>query len=75
MNDRIKVLRDVSESFYREQIMDGMSKIEEMIGVIFNLFGEDESIMRFMDALESKDYVLAADIIEYDMIGRVGESS
>ena len=73
--DVMQVMKNVSSAFYQERIKDGISGLEEMIGMVFGLLGEDECIVRFLDAIEAGDYVLAADIIEFDMMGRIGEKA
>lgn len=65
------VLRDVADAFYQERVQDGMAHLEEMITVCLSIFGESEPVFQLLNAIEAGDYVMAADIITYDMIGAI----
>ena len=62
-----EILESVATLFYQERIQDGLSKMEEMVTAFFRLVGENEVIVRVLDAIDQSDYVLAADILTYDI--------
>ena len=71
----ISDMRCVSEAFYQGRIRDGLNGMEEMVGAALGMIGEDQRLVWFLDAVDARDYVLAADIIEYEIIRTIGEKA
>ena len=61
-------LRETAIAFYQERIQDGLNSMESVANASFYVFAQDNPIIRVMDAIDDGDYVLAADILNYDML-------
>lgn len=64
-------LIQISTFFYQEKIKEGMEMFMEVIGMVVQIPEFSECINPLFDAVEKKDYVLAADIFYHEMAMRI----
>lgn len=64
-------LIEISTYFYQEKIQEGMDMFMDVVGMIVQIPEFSECINPLFDAVENKDYVLAADIFYYEMAERI----
>lgn len=64
-------LTEISTYFYQERIQEGMDMFMDVIGLVVQIPEFGELINPLFDAVENKDYVLAADIFYHEMAMRI----
>jgi hypothetical protein len=64
-------LEEISTLFYQEKIQEGMEMFMDVIGMIVQIPEFAPCIDPLFDAVEKKDYVLAADIFYHEMAQRI----
>lgn len=64
-------LVDISACFYQERISDGMGMFMDVVGMVAQIPEFAELMNPLFDAVENKDYVLAADIFYHEMAMRI----
>ncbi|MCH5266607.1 MAG: hypothetical protein J1F02_11955 [Lachnospiraceae bacterium] len=64
-------LVEISTCFYQERISDGMNMFMDVVGLVTQIPEFAELINPLFDAVEHKDYVLAADIFYHEMAMRI----
>lgn len=66
-------LIEISTCFYQERIEDGMGMFLDVVALVSNIPEFAEYINPLFDAVEKRDYVLAADIFYHEMAMRIQE--
>ena len=66
-----KRLVEISTCFYQQRIPEGMEMFPNLISLIINIPEFSSAIISLMNAVEKKDYVLAADICFYEMAEKI----
>lgn len=64
-------LIEISTLFYQEKIQEGMDMFMEVIELVVQIPEFADCINPLFDAVEKKDYVLAADIFYHEMAMRI----
>lgn len=64
-------LIEIATCFYQERIQDGMNMFMDVTGMIVQIPEFSELVNPLFDAIEEKDYVLAADIFYHEMAMRI----
>lgn len=64
-------LIEISTCFYQERIKEGMDMFMDVIKMVIEVPEFAELINPLFDAVETKDYVLAADIFYHEMAKRI----
>ena len=64
-------LIEISAYFYQERIQEGMGMFMDVVGLVIQIPEFSECINPLFDAVEHKDYVLAADIFYHEMAMRI----
>ncbi|EJL46892.1 MULTISPECIES: hypothetical protein [Brevibacillus] len=76
------IIQDICYFFYRYEIKQGIQKLEDFLGVLGNLLSQasiEESLLQEINQLlklilltvEKKDFPLAADLLKYELFGRI----
>lgn len=64
-------LIELATCFYQERIQDGMQMFMSVVELIVKIPEFSECINPLFDAVEAKDYILAADICYHEMAMRI----
>lgn len=64
-------LVDIARCFYQERVEDGLERFERVLGMVLQVPAFAGSVEPVMEALQSKDYVLLADIFYHEMAMRI----
>lgn len=71
----LQIVRDklieIATCFYQQRVQDGMGMFMDVIGMVVKIPEFSECINPLFDAVENKDYVLAADIFYHEMAMRI----
>lgn len=71
LKDVKEQLVEISTLFYQEKIQEGMELFLPIIELIIQIPEFSHCIQPLFDAVENKDYVLAADIFYHEMAEKI----
>lgn len=63
---------EISYCFYQERIQEGLGMLEAVLGMILQVPEFGDLINPLLEAVEGKDYVLAADIFYHEVAMQIG---
>lgn len=62
----------IAYCFYQEKIQEGLGMLEIVVGMVLQVPEFCDLINPLLDAVEKKDYVLAADIFYHEIAMHIG---
>jgi hypothetical protein len=63
-------LLEAADCFYQERNQQGMELFLAEAASLAGVKGYEEQIQALFDALEAEDYILAADLLSHEIVGR-----
>lgn len=64
-------LMEIATCFYQEKIQEGLGMFEDVVGMVLSVPEFSGLMNPLFDAVENKDYVLAADIFYHEMAMKI----